>query len=511
MLEPEENLDQETQRPDESQSLAASIAEYTRDPSGFVLFAFPWGEGELEGYDGPDEWQIEILKALGEGLINVDQAIKIAIASGHGIGKSALVAWIILWAVSTFEDTRGVVTANTDTQLRTKTWPELAKWHRLFIGKELFTLTATALYSTQPEHEKTWRIDIIPWSENNTEAFAGLHNQGKRIVLIFDEASAIVNKIWEVSEGALTDIDTEMIWCAFGNPTRNEGRFFDCFHNLKHRWIHKQIDSRTVKITNKKQIQELVDDNGEDSDIVRIRVRGMFPRASESQFIGSDIVEAARGKHLPPHAYNFAPKILILDNAWTGGDEIVIGMRQGNAYKILSTFAKNDDDLVIAGHLARHEDEEAADAVLIDLGYGTGVFSAGKNMGRTWTLLPMGNPSPDPGYLNLRAYCWGQMKKWLMEGGVIPNDPVLAEEIQRPMAFNVPTGKNAGKVYLESKKDMRSRGVSSPNRADNLAMSFAVPVRKKTNIASKQAPKIYDPYANEPQQRVQPQGYDPYK
>lgn len=496
---------------DPSISIAVELAEYTQDPLGFVLFSFPWGEGELEGYEGPDDWQIEILQALGQGLITIEQAIKIAVASGHGIGKSALVSWIILWGISTFEDTRGVVTANTDTQLRTKTWPELAKWHRLFIGKDLFTLTATALYSSQPEHEKTWRIDIIPWSENNTEAFAGLHNKGKRILLIFDEASAIVDKIWEVSEGALTDANTEIVWCAFGNPTRNEGRFFDCFHNLKHRWIHRQIDSRTVKITNKKQIQELVEDNGEDSDIVRIRVRGVFPRASESQFIGSDIVELARGKHLPPHTYNFAPKILILDNAWTGGDEIVIGLRQGNAYKIKATFSKNDDDLVIAGHLARHEDEEAADAVFIDLGYGTGVFSAGKNMGRTWTLLPMGSASPDPGYLNLSAYCWGMMKKWLREGGAIPNDPVLVEELQRRMAFNVPTGHNAGKIYLESKKDMKARGVGSPNRADNLAMSFAMPVRKKNIYDRGPQPKTYDPYANEPQQKPQPQGYDPYK
>ena len=122
-----------------------------------------------------------------------------AIAAGNGPGKSALVAWIILWAMSTFEDTRGVITANTDTQLRTKTWAELAKWHRICLCKHWFHLTATAIYAKDKEHERTWRIDQVPWSLENVEAFAGLHNKGKRILLVFDEASAIPNKIWETA------------------------------------------------------------------------------------------------------------------------------------------------------------------------------------------------------------------------------------------------------------------------------------------------------------------------
>jgi hypothetical protein len=83
------------------------------------------------------------------------------------------------------------VTANTEGQLRTKTWPELMKWHRLLICRHWFECTATAIYSLQPGHEKSWRIDAVAWSETNTEAFAGLHNKGKRILLVFDEGSAI--------------------------------------------------------------------------------------------------------------------------------------------------------------------------------------------------------------------------------------------------------------------------------------------------------------------------------
>ena len=248
--------------------LIEALGEYTHDPLSFVYFAFPWGEpGLLEKMKGPEEWQREVLKDIGSGLKCPNEVIREAVASGHGIGKSAMVSWLILWAMSTHEDTRGVVTANTDTQLRTKTWPELIKWYNLFIGRTLFTVTATAIFSNEKGKEKNWRIDAIPWSENNTEAFAGLHNQGKRILMLFDEASAIANPIWEVAEGAMTDRDTEIIWCAFGNPTRNTGRFYDCFHKFRHLWKQRQVDSRTVSFSNKERIKEWIDTWGEDSDM----------------------------------------------------------------------------------------------------------------------------------------------------------------------------------------------------------------------------------------------------
>jgi hypothetical protein len=478
--------------------LIEDMASMSGDPDKWVLYSFTWGEGELADYpDGPEPWQRKILQEVRDGLKTVNQVIQEAVASGHGVGKSALVAWLILWAMSTFEDTRGVVTANTDTQLRTKTWPELATWHRRCIVSHWFTLTATSIYSADPKHEKTWRIDLIPWSETNTEAFAGLHNKGKRIILIFDEASAISDKIWEVAEGALTDEDTEILWFAFGNPTRNTGRFHACFHALKHRWNNQQIDSRTVRITNKAQIKKWVEDYGEDSDFVRVRVKGEFPKSSDHQFIPSDLVQAARGKHLNAAQYNFAAKVLTLDNAWTGGDEIVMGLRQGLAYRQLAVFKKNDDDMVIAGHLARFEDEEKADAVFIDLGYGTGVYSAGKGMGRSWILVANGGESGDPGYVNKRAETWGLLRAWLKEGGAIPDDPVLAEELIGPEGYEVAAGRNAGKIFLESKDDMKKRGLSSPNRADALALSFAFPVRPRTGGRAARPPEFarreYDP------------------
>ena len=483
----------------EELALIEDIASFTHDPYGFVMYAFPWGEGELEKFSGPDDWQRDILEAIGAGLLNINEAIQIAVASGHDIGKSALVAMLIMWAMSTFEDTRGTVTANTDGQLRTKTWPELAKWYRLCICKHWFHYTATSLYSVVPEHEKNWRIDATPWSEINTEAFAGLHNQGRRLLLIFDEASAIDDRVWDVGDSILLDSDTEIIWCVFGNPTRNTGRFFDCFHKFRHRWIARQIDSRNVRISNKIEIAKMIEDHGIDSDYIKVRVRGEFPNASAKQFIPGDIVTAARGRHLREDQYSFAAKIISCDPAWDGGDETTIWFRQGNASKMLAAFPKNDDDGEIAGYLMRFEDELQADAVFIDFGYGTGIYSFGKNMGRNWTLVKFGGESSDPRYLNKRAQMWGNMKDWLREGSSIPDDPQLADEMTGPEYYIIPTGPNAGKIALESKVDMKRRGLGSPGRADGLATSFAFPVLPKRNKPNRPAFAVgtydYDPFA----------------
>lgn len=448
-------------------ALCNALGRYHRDPLKFVRFAFDWDSDELQGHK-VETWQSKLLADIRDGLKTPGQVIREAVASGHGIGKSCLVAWLILWAISTAPDTRGVVTANTATQLETKTWPELQKWYHRFIAKDLFICTATSIFSAEKSHEKTWRIDAIPWSETNPEAFAGLHNQGKRILLVFDEASAIPNIIWEVAEGATTDADTQIIWAAFGNPTRNSGRFFDCFHKERNYWHLQQVDSREVSFSNKEHIADMIAKNGEDSDFVKVRVRGMFPDTSELQFISTQLVNAARGKHLRIDQYDFAPVIIGVDPAWTGGDQIAIVKRQGLASWILAVYNSNSNDFELASRIAAFEDEHKADGVVIDMGYGTGVYSAGKTMGRDWLLVGFGEKSPNKGYKNMRSYGWGKMRDWLQEGGAIPDNQQLVDDLTAPET--VPT--LDGCIQLEAKKDMKKRGLPSPNIADALAITF---------------------------------------
>ena len=462
---------------EEKGALASFLGEFAHDPVGFVYAAFPWGEGELEG-QAPQEWQLELLEDIKNGLKDINTVIREVRASGNGIGKSALVSWLILWSISTYEDCKGVVTANTDTQLRTKTWAELAKWYRLFIGSALFEYTATSLYSSDAKHEKTWRIDAIPWSEQNPEAFAGMHNQGKRILIIFDEASAIADVIWETVEGATTDKDTEIIWCAFGNPTRPSGRFFDCFNKFRNFWHRKQIDSRTVRISNKQQLNEWVDAWGIDSDFVKVHVLGEFPNAAANQLISRTLVEEAmkRGKKMVLEDTTDAEPVIIgVDPAWTGDDKLVVYLRKGNYTKILWELVNNDDDSVVAEKLAYFQDEYSMSKGFIDQGYGTGIYSVLKSMGRNdaWQLIPFASKPVDEYYANKRAEMWAEMKKWLQEGGTLENKQDILTDLTGPeAAIN-----RRGKLQLESKDDMKRRGLASPNYGDALALTFAQPVR----------------------------------
>jgi hypothetical protein len=502
------------------EQLVEEMAACTNDPLRFVMFAFPWGSGELAEHEGPDDWQRDILIDMGQklqaGALNLTEALQYGIASGHGVGKSAFVSWLIEWAMCTFEDTRGVVTANTDAQLRTKTWAELAKWHRRCICSHWFELTATALYSLDPQHEKTWRIDMVPWSERNTEAFAGLHNQGKRVLLIFDEASAIPPIIWETAEGALTDSNTQIIWAVFGNPTRNTGRFRECFGRFKHRWVTRQIDSRTARMTNKDQLNQWVADYGEDSDFVRVRVRGVFPRAGSTQFIGSDIVEHAAQCESVTGIYDAL--VLGVDVARFGDDESVIYIRKGRDGRTHPPLKyRNLDNMQLAARVAEQYEFYRADAVFVDEGgTGSGVVDRLRQL-RIPVIGVQFGASPDrstPGqeavtYVNKVAEMYGVMREWLKTGGAIPDDNDLKAQLtDREYGYVLREGRDA--IQLESKKDMKRRGLSSPDIADALALTFAYPVQANPNAgraAANRTPMIshdYDPF-NEAQR--QPERY----
>jgi hypothetical protein len=461
------------------QELRNDIGRFCRDPLGFAWYVWPWAVvgSSLEESDGPRMWQQDILNTIGLHLRSPNRftPLNLAVSSGHGIGKSALIAMICNWAMSTCEDCRVVMTANTEAQLRTKTWPEVSKWTKLAINSHWWTVGATTVQVKEKDHERVWRVDAIPWSETNTEAFAGLHNRGKRIVVLFDEGSAISDAIWEVTEGALTDADTEIIWVVFGNPTRNTGRFRECFGRYKHRWVTRQIDSRKVDGTNKEQLDKWVADYGEDSDFCRVRVRGEFPRAGSTQFISGEVVAQARKRSVQGSGW----KILSVDVARFGDDQTVIGCRHGQKAVILEKI-RGLDTVQVARRVIFHMQQEIPRVTVIDGdGIGGGVIDYVNEYAKAW--LRQHSPARvqefhggmAPGdtfmYFNWRAEAWGLMRKWLEEGD-IPDDPELASDLTGPEYFF--SSKN--QIQLERKEDMKKRGLASPDIGDMLAMTFGI-------------------------------------
>lgn len=471
--------------------MAEDLADYTHDPAGFMRYAYAWGEKDLEGSTGPRKWQAEINAIIGKHLQNPEtryQPLFIAVASGHGIGKSAEIGMLTNWAQSTCEDAKTVLTAGTGTQLATKTVPEVQKWFRRACNVSWWDINATSIRYKSDKRQANWRADAITWSEHNTEPFAGLHNLGKRILLVFDEASAIADKVWEVAEGAMTDEKTEIIWIAFGNPTQNTGRFRECFGKFKHRWKPFQIDSRTVEGTNKEQIKKWEEDWGEDSDFFRIRVRGEFPRSGSSQFIPADIVAECR--KYKASGFETLPKVLSVDVARFGDDQSVIGTRQGRKAKILAKY-RGLSTVQLAERVIEFIKSEEPDATIVDgIGVGAGVVDQLKFRGfgkRLFEYTPSASAENVAAYYNRRSEIWGLMRDWLMAGAEIPDDPELASDLTSPEYYF----SSKSQIQLESKEDMKSRGLSSPDAADMLAQTFQIKIMPPRPPAPKQ--EYYSP------------------
>lgn len=472
--------------------IAERFLDYEFDPLGFVLWAFPWGKTgtALEHEDGPEQWQRDQLDRIGEKLRyggDLGAVIKEFISAGHGVGKSAEVSWLILWAMSR-EDTRGVVTATTATQLKTKTWAELAKWYGLYIAKELFTLTTESLYSADPDHAKTWRVDAIPWSVNNTESFAGLHNKGKRVFLLFDEASGIDDAIWEVAEGALTDARTQIIWASYGNPTRTTGRFHKgCTRPRAGVTEYHRVDGRDVRFTNKQQIAEWEREYGEDSDFFRVRVKGQFPRAGASNFIGAELCELARRREVPMASWAAYPLIFAVDPARFGDDWSVITIRQGlKVHAQISMWGFDGPDL--AGRIFELLQQwDNVSCIAYDAnGNGADLDSSLRRMPNLPPLIPVmwGVPAKDDQqYFNQRSECWGKMREWLASGQIPDNDELVDELTSMDYGYDA-----RFRIQLVSKQDMRKQGLKSPDHADSLAISFVPELIDRKVVLAKARP-----------------------
>ena len=437
------------------------------DPYLWVLAMFPWGKRRLSEYPGPDDWQRDTLNAMKQEMLKrltpdtALGAIQVATASGHGVGKTALVSWIILWFMSTRDNPQIIVTANTKSQLTDKTWRELAKWHKMAYNKDWFEWTATRFY--QKQHPETWFASLVPWSKEKSEAFAGAHE--KDVLLIYDEASGIDDVIWEVSEGAMTTPGA--MWVAFGNPTRNTGRFRECWGKFRHRWITQQVDSREAAMANRAQIDQWIADYGEDSDFVRIRVKGEFPRAGSNQFIASDIVERAIARKVDvPYG---TPKIMGVDVARFGDDQSVIVLRHGRKVEKIYKF-RELDTMQFSARVAALANQYEPDAIFVDgVGIGAGVVDRLIQLGFDVMEVQAGrNASEDKVYYNLRAEMWARMREWL-ETADIPDDPDLKNDLIGPeYGFDAKM-----RIQLEKKEDMKARGLASPDVGDAIAQTFS--------------------------------------
>ena len=379
--------------------------------------------------------------------------------------NSALASYLINWFMTTRPDCAVVATANTKTQLQTKLWRELALWHKRSLFEPWFQWMATSLRAI--EAPETWVANAIPWSVNNPEAFAGLH--GQYVLVIFDEASAVDDIIWETMEGAMTTAGYIPIWVVQGNPTRSSGGFYRCFHDPNSPWKTFQIDSRTARMTNKAQLQEWIERWGADSNFAKVRIYGQFPTIGDLQFIPTDLVDRALANKSVAVENDYL--VLGVDIGHRGSDPSMIVPRTSNRV-LKPRELRIPDTMVLAATIADAIDELHPDTTFIDgNGIGAGVVDRLRQLGYD-VIDVLGQSKPlDERYYNKRAECYGGVKAWLRGDVDLFKDDELREEL-----VGLEYDLRRDRVLLEDKDDIRDRIGRSPNKADALALTFAEPL-----------------------------------
>jgi len=473
------------QKLDPEIELQERCVEFADDPLKFVKWVFDWGRDQLKESDGPDTWQADVLNEIGDYCKKIARGenpgpLQLAVASGHGIGKSALVAWIIQWFMSTRDHPQIVVTANTEAQLLTKTWRTLARWHKQMINAHWFDWTATKFtYKQSPED---WYAAAVPWSENNPDAFAGTHD--RNVLVLFDEASNIHDVIWGKIDGAMSTKGA--MWICFGNPTRNTGRFYECFHKYKQWWRTRQIDSRTCKHADKVWVQKFMEQFKDDLDKIKVQILGQFPSASTNQFIPTDSVDKCMGHEA--QGWEYLPKVMGVDVARYGDNSSVICVRQGRKVFDLEILPKMDL-MATAQHVAEAIKRERPIQVFVDgSGIGAGVVDRLRQLNFQVIDVNGGNSSMNPRFLNKRAEMWAEMKEFIQGLCELPKDSRLKTELTSVQySFT-----DKGRIRLQRKEDLMDDYGFSPDRADALALTFAYPVADFSEVGTRLDPTVFE-------------------
>lgn len=478
--------------------------ELKNNPEAFVRFVFPWGQKNtpLEKFKGPRKWQREVLQnitahiAANQGKMDMD-TMRSAVASGRGIGKSALVSWLVLWMLSTRIGSTVVVSANSEAQLKSVTWGELSRWSAMLINSHWWEISATKLLPAAwltdlverdlKKGTRYWAAEGKLWSEENPDSYAGVHNHDGMMV-IFDEASGIPDAIWSVAAGFFTENILDRYWFAFSNPRRNTGYFFECFNAKRAFWNARTVDARTVEDTDKQVYNQIIAEYGEDSREARVEVYGEFPSAGEDQFISPVTVEDAFKR--PKYKDETAPIVMGIDPARGGSDSTVIVVRQGRDLIAIKRY-QGEDTMSIVGRVIDAIEEFKPTLTVIDEGgLGYGILDRLTEQRYKVRGVNFGWKAKNPiMWGNKRAEMWGAMKDWLKTAS-ISEDRKLKSDLTSPTR----KPNSAGTIFLEGKKEMKARGMASPDAADALCVTFAFPVAHReynaTNIRRQSEPGV---------------------
>lgn len=451
------------------------IAAWSASPLTFVLEAIQ---------AQPELWQAEVLEAVGAGKR------RIAVRAGHGVGKSALEAWLILWFLLFRRPCKIPVTANSQDQLRDVVWAEIAFWWRKLPGflKDHIDVSVERV-AIKGMEEAAFAVARTARPER-PEALQGFHSEN--LFFVIEEASGIEDVIFETAGGALTGDHSMVLMC--GNPTRTSGYFYRAFHENRESWSCYHVPCQASSRVSKSYAEEIAREYGEESNVYRVRVLGDFPTSEDDAVIPLGLVEAAVRREVAP---GDGGVVWGLDVARFGDDTTALAKRRNNTLLAPVKEWRKLDLMQVSGVImneyATTPDKDKPGTINIDvIGLGSGVFDRLRELGLPVRGINVGEAAPTQPerFMRLRDELWFKGRDWFDARDCnIPRDDGLISELVQPK-YKL---ESSGKIKVESKDDMKKRGVKSPNRADAFLLTLAggdlnVNLRRATAVMD------YDPF-----------------
>jgi hypothetical protein len=453
---------------------AATLKRWRAEPPRFVREAF--------GVE-PDEWQDDVLRDVAD--LDRVGAIRLAMVASKGPGKSTVDAWLAWWFLCTRPHGKLVATSITEDNLSDGLWAELAKWQaRSPFLQAAFTWTASQVYAN--EAPATWFASARAWpkggsAEQQADTLAGIH--ADHVMFVIDEAGGVPSGVAAAADAGLANATPgsgrTALFLLSGNPTHLEGPLYEAATSDAARWrVHRvNGDPDNPKRSPRVDIEwarGLIKRWGRNHPFVLVNVLGQFPPTQADKLLGPADVDAAESRLVRPHEVAAQAKVLGVDVARFGDDASVLTLRQGRLVWNPREL-RNVNTVQLAGQAYTVAQKHRVQAVFVDVGgVGAGVYDTLLSMGAPAVAVDFGSAAQEPDrFANARAEMWWRMAEWVREGGGrLPVVPELRRDLCGPRySFT-----RDARVLLESKEDMKKRGLPSTDYGDSLATTFYRPV-----------------------------------
>lgn len=432
----------------------------------------------------PDDWQKEVFKDIAEHN-------RISVKSGQGVGKTGTEAVVLLWFLTCFPFPRIVATAPTKQQLHDVLWSEVAKWQsKSPLLQEILKWTKTYIYMIG--YEKRWFA--VARTATKPENMQGFHEDN--MLFIVDEASGVAEPIMEAIIGTLSGENNKLFMC--GNPTKTTGTFYDSHTSDRSIYRCHTVNSAKSKRTSKENIEAMIRKYGAESNVVRVRVYGEFPLQEDDVFIPLSLCENSVMSEPKKKAIENID--LACDVARFGDDKTVIGYKINEKIDFYKKYNGQDTmrtaaEIVILGHklIDKHKFKGKIPIKVDDGGVGGGVVDRLRQIKASdlkkyyWMeIIPVkfGVRIKHKYYYDSTTFMMAIVKSLLSQTDddgkskavelILPNDNDLVGQLScRKYSMT-----DNSKIKIESKDDMKKRGLTSPDEADCVLL-LCLPVKLK--------------------------------